>query len=51
MGVVVIRVTTLYATGAGVSAAYYTGYLTKADGEHPGVWAGPQAPGLGCPAR
>ena len=23
-----IRVTTLYASGAGVSAAYYTGYLT-----------------------
>ena len=47
MGVVVIRVTTLYAAGAGVSAAYYTGYLTKADGEQPGVWAGSQAPGLG----
>jgi conjugative relaxase-like TrwC/TraI family protein len=30
-----------------VSAAYYTGYLTKADGEQPGVWAGSQAPGLG----
>ena len=42
-----IRVTTLYASGAGVSAAYYTGYLTKADGEQPGVWAGSQAPGLG----
>ncbi len=47
MGVVVIRVTTLYASGAGVSAAYYTGYLTKADGELPGVWAGSQAPALG----
>ncbi len=42
-----IRVTTLYASGAGVSAAYYTGYLTKADGEQPGVWAGSQAPRLG----
>ena len=42
-----IRVTTLYASGAGVSAAYYTGYLTQADGERPGVWAGSQAPGLG----
>jgi conjugative relaxase-like TrwC/TraI family protein len=42
-----IRVTTLYASGAGASAAYYTGYLTKADGELPGVWAGSQAPGLG----
>jgi conjugative relaxase-like TrwC/TraI family protein len=30
-----------------VSAAYYTGYLTKADGEQPGVWAGSQAQGLG----
>ncbi len=47
VGVVVIRVTTLYAAGAGVSAAYYTGYLTKADGEQPGVWAGSQASGLG----
>jgi conjugative relaxase-like TrwC/TraI family protein len=45
--VVVIRVTTLFASGAGASAAYYTGYLTKADGELPGVWAGSQAPGLG----
>ena len=44
---VVIRVTTLFASGAGASAAYYTGYLTKADGELPGVWAGSQAPGLG----
>ena len=42
-----IRVTTLFASGAGASAAYYTGYLTKADGELPGVWAGSQAPGLG----
>ncbi len=42
-----IRVTTLFASGAGASAAYYTGYLTKADGELPGVWAGSQAAGLG----
>ncbi len=42
-----IRVTTLYASGAGVSAAYYTGYLTQADGERPGVWAVSQAAGLG----
>jgi len=42
-----IRVTTLYASGAGASAEYYTGYLTKADGEQPGVWMGSQAPGLG----
>jgi conjugative relaxase-like TrwC/TraI family protein len=43
----VIRVTTLFASGAGASAEYYTGYLTKADGELPGVWMGSQAPGLG----
>jgi conjugative relaxase-like TrwC/TraI family protein len=42
-----IRVTTLYASGAGASTEYYTGYLTKADGERPGVWMGSQAPGLG----
>lgn len=42
-----IRVTTLYASGAGASAEYYTGYLTKADGEQPGVWTGSQASGLG----
>ena len=42
-----IRVTTLCASGAGASAEYYTGYLTKADGESPGVWMGSQAPGLG----
>jgi len=42
-----IRVTTVYASGAGASAEYYTGYLTKADGERPGVWMGSQAPGLG----
>jgi conjugative relaxase-like TrwC/TraI family protein len=42
-----IRVTTLYASGAGASAEYYTSYLTKADGELPGVWTGSQSPGLG----
>ena len=47
VGAIMIRVTTLYASGAGVSAAYYTSYLTKADGEQPGVWAGSQARGLG----
>ena len=41
-----IRVTTLYASGAGASAEYYTGYLTKADGERPGLWMGSQAPGF-----
>jgi conjugative relaxase-like TrwC/TraI family protein len=42
-----IRVTTLFASGAGASAEYYTGYLTKAAGERPGVWTGSQAPGFG----
>jgi hypothetical protein len=47
----VIRVTTLYASGAGASAEYYTGYLTKADGERPGVWMGSQAWGSACRVR
>ncbi len=38
-----IRVTTLYAGSAGTTAAYYTKYLTQADGEEPGVWVGGQA--------
>ena len=42
-----IRVTTLYAGSAGVTAAYYTKYLTQADGEEPGVWVGGQADGFG----
>jgi hypothetical protein len=45
-----IRVTTLYASGAGVCDAYYTGYLTKAEGEQPGVWAGSQARGRHPPS-
>ncbi|MCX6522418.1 MAG: relaxase domain-containing protein [Actinobacteria bacterium] len=39
--------TTLYASSAASSAAYYTKYLTQAPGEVPGVWMGAQANGLG----
>ena len=42
-----MRVTTLYASSAASSAAYYTTYLTQAPGEVPGVWMGAQAEGLG----
>jgi conjugative relaxase-like TrwC/TraI family protein len=42
-----MRVTTLYASSAASSAAYYTKYLTQAPGEVPGVWMGAQADGLG----
>ena len=42
-----MRVTTLYASSAVSSAAYYTKYLTAAPGEVPGVWMGAQADGLG----
>lgn len=41
-----IRVTTLFASTAGVSARYYTGYLTRNGCELPGRWAGSQAPDL-----
>jgi conjugative relaxase-like TrwC/TraI family protein len=42
-----MRVTTLYASSAASSAAYYTKYLTAAPGEAPGVWMGAQADKLG----
>lgn len=42
-----LRVTTLYASSAGATAAYYTKYLAAAPGEIPGRWAGAQAAGLG----
>jgi len=42
-----LRVTTLYASSASASAAYYTQYLTNAIGEEPGVWSGVQADTLG----
>ncbi len=42
-----LRVTTLYASSAGATAAYYTKYLAAAPGEIPGRWAGAQAAALG----
>jgi conjugative relaxase-like TrwC/TraI family protein len=42
-----LRVTTLYAGTAATTAAYYTAYLTKADGELPGQWMGRQAAAFG----
>ena len=44
-----LRVTTLYASSASATAAYYTRYLA-APGEQPGVWCGQQAAaGSACP--
>ena len=42
-----LRVTTLYASSAVATAAYYTRYLACAPGEEPGRWLGRQADGLG----
>jgi conjugative relaxase-like TrwC/TraI family protein len=42
-----LRVTTLHASSAANTAAYYTQYLTAAPGEVPGVWCGRQATALG----
>ncbi|MBA3605826.1 MAG: relaxase domain-containing protein, partial [Acidimicrobiia bacterium] len=42
-----LRVTTLHASSAAATAAYYAQYLTAAPGEVPGVWTGQQADGLG----
>ncbi|MBA3289619.1 MAG: relaxase domain-containing protein, partial [Acidimicrobiia bacterium] len=39
--------TTLHASSATATAAYYAQYLTAAPGEVPGVWSGRQAQGLG----
>ena len=47
MGVIVLRVSTLYADTSVSTAAYYTRYLTQADGEQPGHWTGRQAALLG----
>ena len=46
-----LRVTTLYASSATATAAYYTHYLAQAPGEEPGVWSGRQAAGLGLAGR
>ncbi len=42
-----LRVTTLHASSAAATAAYYAQYLTDAPGEVPGVWSGGQADGFG----
>ena len=46
-----LRVTTLYASSATATAAYYTHYLAQAAGEEPGVWSGRQAGDLGLAGR
>ena len=46
-----LRVTTLYASSAVATAAYYTRYLAQAPGEEPGVWSGRQADGLGLAGK
>ena len=46
-----LRVTTLYASSAVATAAYYTRYLAQAPGDEPGVWSGRQADGLGLVGR
>jgi conjugative relaxase-like TrwC/TraI family protein len=46
-----LRVTTIHASSAAKSAAYYTQYLTAAPGEVPGVWCGRQAAGLGLSGK
>jgi conjugative relaxase-like TrwC/TraI family protein len=43
----VLRVSTLYADTSVTTAAYYTRYLTQADGEQAGHWTGRQAALLG----
>lgn len=42
-----LRVTTLHASSATATAAYYATYLSDAPGEVPGVWSGRQADGFG----
>jgi conjugative relaxase-like TrwC/TraI family protein len=44
-------VTTLYASSAAATAAYYTRYLAAALGEDAGVWSGRQAAALGLSGR
>src|SRR5436190_4166517 len=46
-----LRVTTLYASSASTTAAYYTHYLAQAPGEVPGAWSGRQAADLGLAGR
>ena len=47
VGGAMLRVTTLHASSATATAAYYAQYLTAAPGEVPGVWSGRQAVALG----
>ena len=42
-----LRVTTLHASSAAATAAYYAQYLTASPGEAPGVWSGRLAVGIG----
>ena len=42
-----LRVTTLHASSAAATAAYYAQYLAAAPGEVPGEWSGGQALRLG----
>jgi hypothetical protein len=46
-----LRVTTLYASSALATAAYYTRYLAEAPGEQAGVWSGQQSAALGLSGR
>lgn len=46
-----LRVTTLHASSAVATAAYYTRYLVQAPGEEPGVWSGRQSEALGLAGR
>jgi hypothetical protein len=46
-----LRVTTLYASSASTTAAFYTHYLAQAPGEEPGVWSGREAADLGLAGR
>ena len=50
-GRLMLRVTTLYASSAVATAAYYTRYLAEAPGEEPGGGSGRQADGLGLAGR
>jgi conjugative relaxase-like TrwC/TraI family protein len=46
-----LRVTTLHASSATSTAAYYTRYLTGAPGEAPGAWSGRQALAFGLSGK
>ncbi len=46
-----LRVTTLHASSAAATAAYYAKYLTAAPGEVPGTWSGRQANRFGLTGR